>query len=227
VQRTGYGRRAWKGRGRFPGGRYSRKDERVLDYLSKITIKYRMEPSELFRCIAEASKTGDSRCGRIKIECRAKMEGSAVFLFTTNGKVLAQFPIPNELTREDSVYEDYVRAVSIEAMKAERLKAKNPEIKDLRAGMKRINLRARVMEISKPRMVYTRFGTEAFISNALIADKTGTIRVSLWNRQISMISKGDIIIIRNGKVARFKGERQLRIGRNGTINVVKKALNNG
>ncbi len=69
-------------------------------------------------------------------------------------------------------------------------------------------------------MVYTRFGTEAHISNALIADETGTIRMSLWNQQINMVSRGDSIEIENSKVVSFRGERQLRIGRNGTLSVI-------
>ena len=67
---------------------------------------------------------------------QSQTKESAVFLFTTNERVLAQFPISNELTREDNRYRDYVKALSIDASKAESLKAKSPKNKDLRAGMK-------------------------------------------------------------------------------------------
>jgi hypothetical protein len=37
-----------------------------------------------------------------------------------------------------------------------------------------------------------------------------------------MISKGDLISIIKGKVASFGGELQLRIGRSGRLNVIKR-----
>ena len=46
-------------------------------------------------------------------------------------------------------------------------------------------------------------------------------RMNLWNRQINMVSQGDLIKIENGTVARFRGERQLRIGKHGKITVVQ------
>ncbi len=78
-----------------------------------------------------------------------------------------------------------------------------------------------MLEIPKPKTVHTRFGSKACVSNALIADETGSIRISLWNQQINTISEGDVINIENGKVARFRGERQLRIGRHGNLTVNK------
>jgi len=62
-------------------------------------------------------------------------------------------------------------------------------------------------------MVHTRLGTDAYVSNALIGDETGTIKMSLWNRQIGTISKGDTITIQNGTVSIFQGDLQLRIGK--------------
>lgn len=87
--------------------------------------------------------------------------------------------------------------------------------------MKRVSLKAMVVEVPKPKMVYTRYGTQAFVSNALISDETGTLRMSLWNQQISKVSEGDRINIENGKVATFKGERQLRLGRGGILSVIE------
>ena len=98
--------------------------------------------------------------------------------------------------------EGYVRMISP-------MTVKKVAIKDLKAGMRRINLIAKVLEISEPYKVNTRFGTEAYISNALISDETGIIRMSLWNKQIGMISKGDTIKIENGIVVGFRNDLQL------------------
>ena len=87
--------------------------------------------------------------------------------------------------------------------------------------MKKVSLKAKVLEIPKSQLVYTRYGTTAYISNALINDETGSMRMSLWNQQIKTVSKGDLINIENGKVMWFKGERQLAIGRSGTLSVIK------
>ncbi len=87
--------------------------------------------------------------------------------------------------------------------------------------MKKVDLRAKVLEVPEPKTVYTRYGTSAYVSNALIGDETGTIRMSLWNQQISMVSKGDTINIEDGKVARFRGENQVRIGRRGSLRIIE------
>jgi len=93
----------------------------------------------------------------------------------------------------------------------------NPKIKDLRAGMKNVNLKVRVLEIPEPNRVYTRLGAPALVSNVLVSDETGTMRMSLWNQQISAVSEGDEINIENGRIASFRGELQLRIGRNASL----------
>ncbi len=117
--------------------------------------------------------------------------------------------------------EDYMKEVSTRAPSAK--KVMNPEIRDLKAGMKKVSLRVRVLEIPEPNRVYTRQGTMATVTNALVGDETGTIRMNLWNQQINTVSQGDLIKIENGTVARFRGERQLRIGKHGKITVVQDA----
>jgi replication factor A1 len=90
-------------------------------------------------------------------------------------------------------------------------------IRDLRSGMTQVCLKAKVLEVPKPNLVYTRFGNYASVANALIADNTGTIRLCLWNEQIGSISAGDTIQIENAKASTFKGQRQLSIGRKGLL----------
>jgi len=104
----------------------------------------------------------------------------------------------------------------------ERIKVEHPRIGDLKSGMKRINLKARVLEVPKPRSVFTRFGRFAMVTNASIADETGSIQLPLWNRQIDTVSEGDTIRVENAHVVTFRGERQLRIGRGGQLSVIEK-----
>ena len=94
-------------------------------------------------------------------------------------------------------------------------------IKDLQDKMAQIHLKARVLEISKPNLVYTRYGNCASVANALIADNTGTIKLCLWNEQIHSVSVGDTIQIENARTSTFKGQRQLNIGRKGVLSSVE------
>jgi ssDNA-binding replication factor A large subunit len=47
------------------------------------------------------------------------------------------------------------------------------------------------------------------------------MKMSLWNHQIGMVHKGDVVDVKNGVVASFDGERQLRLGRSGSLSVVE------
>ena len=197
-------------RGRRPGRATSSFiDPKALESLAIIALKYKIDSSELFDCIMQAWSKEKAECGQLSIICRQKTEDSAIFLFTTNQGVIAQFSIPVATLQGKNPLESYIRMISP-------ITVKKVAIKDLKAGMKRINLIAKVLEIPEPNKVYTKYGIEAYISNALIGDETGTIRMSLWNKQIDMMSEGDTIKIENGMVARFRGELQLRIGRSGS-----------
>ena len=58
--------------------------------------------------------------------------------------------------------------------------------------MKGIYLKVRVLEISEPN-ARARRRSEAHVTNALVGDETGTIKMNLWNQQINMVSEGDLV----------------------------------
>ena len=217
-------RKIWRGRGRLPSSMHSSKDRKTLESLAIIAVKYRIGSSEFLNCIVEAWNQEDSKCEQLIVRCRKKTEDSGIFLFTTGRKVVAQFQIPTKILQGKNQIDDYMRMISDRESSAKNLEAINPKIKDLKAGMKQVSLKARVLEIPKPKMVTNKWGTGAYISNALIADETGTIRMSLWNKQIKLVSKGDLIKIGNSKVVSFRGERQLRIGRSGSLSVIQASV---
>lgn len=207
----------WRGRGRPPNSTDSHTDRKTLDYLARIAVRHRIDSSEFFNCIVEAWKQDESECNQLIIRCRKRTEGSAIFLFTAGQRVLAQFPIQIRVLKQKNQFEDCIRMISAGNSSPRILEAVNPRIGDLKAGMRKVSLKATVLEIPKPKLVYTKWGMQAHVSNALIGDETGTVRMSLWNRQISMVSEGDVIEIKNGKVVSFKGERQLRVGKHGKM----------
>jgi len=182
-----------------------------MEYLALIAIKHSLDPGNFFNRIVEAWNLGRSKCERLKIVCREKGKDSAVFLFTLGSDVLAQFPIGTEILKGKNVLEEYVARVAVRSQPAR--KDVPLKIKELRPKMRRVNLRAKVVEISEPKTVHTGSDTLGVVSNVLIADETGSITMSLWNGQINLVSEGDLIEIKNARVDRFRGELQLKLPR--------------
>jgi replication factor A1 len=97
-------------------------------------------------------------------------------------------------------------------------------IKDLRNGMKRVDVEAKVVEKSTPRQVLSRYKDETYnVATVLINDGTGTIKLTLWNEQINDVNVDDTVKIENGYVTSFKGEIQLNVGKFGKLSVTKPA----
>jgi len=209
------------GRGRPPGEHHTRVDISLLEYLVKISMKYEIDSDKFFQKLVNAWKNQESTCESLRIICRKRIQDYAIFLITSRHKVVAQFPIPEHILKEtDPLIEfTYVKLRKKPLVKED--KARGLQIRDLRAGMKHINVKARVLEVPEPTMVFTRFGECVNVTNALIADETGVIRLSLWNKQIKTISVDDVIKIENAHVAAFKGLRQLRLGKNGKLSIIK------
>jgi replication factor A1 len=88
--------------------------------------------------------------------------------------------------------------------------------------MKKVNLEAQVLETAAPLKVYIQYGNSGTVTNAVVGDETGKIKLCLWNEQGTLANKGDTVQIKNATVSTYKGERQLRLGKNGTINAVKR-----
>lgn len=94
------------------------------------------------------------------------------------------------------------------------------KIKDLRNGMKRVEIEAKVSEKSETREVMSRFSdTTHRVATAIIGDETGTIKLTLWNDQIGQVNVNDKVKVENGYVTSFRGEIQLNIGRYGKLSV--------
>jgi replication factor A1 len=86
--------------------------------------------------------------------------------------------------------------------------------------MKNVSIEAKVTEKSEPREVLSRFKDETYkVATAMIADETGTIKLTLWNDQINQVSINNIVKVEKGYVTSFKGEIQLNIGKYGILTV--------
>jgi replication factor A1 len=90
----------------------------------------------------------------------------------------------------------------------------------LRNGMKRVTVEANVVEKGETREVRSRYKDETYmVADAVVADETGSIKLTLWNEQIDQVDAGNKIKIENGYVTSFKGEIQLNVGKFGTMTV--------
>jgi replication factor A1 len=193
------------------------------EYLALLTIKYEVDADKFFNALISAWENRKSTCSNLSIECRIKQKHKAIFLITQGTKVVAQFKIPEEfLSKQKNPIKDARKSYMDSRYAPNKTKTTQPlQIKDLRVGMKKVNLEAKVIEISKPKFVVTRFGNHASVANALVTDNTGKIKLCLWNDQINTISTGDTIQIQNARISTYKDEKQMRIGKNGTLHTTQ------
>lgn len=203
---------------------HSPRDTRLLKYLVTISLKHGIDPNKLFSKIVYAWKNGRSKWKELTIQCREKMEDHAIFLITANHEVVAQFPTSGHLLEQTAPLKRF--AYAIEREKDALMKKRNAKavmchkIRDLKVGMKRINLKARVLAISRPQQALTKYNTYVVFANATLTDETGTVKLTLWNGRINSLSVNDTVEIENANVTAYKGETQLKIGRHSKLRII-------
>lgn len=192
------------------------------EYLAFLCAKYDVDSDRLFFALLSAGENGKAKCGDLSIECRNKSKGRVIFLITRDSEVVAQLAASEEfLTRKGNPIRDYMETDMVRKQIAKRTKSPaSCTIGDLKVGMNHINLEAKVVEITKPRLVSTRYGNYASLAKAVIEDESGKIKFALWNDQIDAVSPGDTVKIENARISAFRGERQLSLGKNGNINKI-------
>jgi replication factor A1 len=98
-------------------------------------------------------------------------------------------------------------------------------VTDLVSGLNDVTLTARVIEVYPIQTFIKPDLTEGKIARLLLADKSGTLRLVLWNDKISLIEAGKI---RRGNIARvlhgyvregFDGKMELHLGQRGDVQV--------
>jgi hypothetical protein len=193
------------------------------EYLAFLSAKYEVDPDTFFCALLSAGENRKSKCGDLSIECRGKIKGKLIFLITGDSGVVAQLSVSeNFLTKEGNPIRNFMGTDMVR--KHEAKKTKSPvscSIQDLRSGMNHVTVKAKVLEVTQPKQVFTRYGNYASLAKAVIADVTGKIKLCLWNDQIDAVSAGATVQIENARTSTFKGERQLSLGKTGTISNIK------
>ena len=201
------------GRGRPGRPWHSVSDMVSFAYLVRISKKYEIEVTKLFECIQIAKTKGEAVFDDLSIKRRQMTLEDGIFLITQNENVVAQVKLTTKLLNylartdlRDIRFDDYV------VTKQNTSESENVEIKDLNSVTKHFNLNVKVTEKSTPRIVPSMYG-KRLLSTATISDRSGTIKLPLWNDQIDMASVGDSLHITNARLKRFRGELQVRIGK--------------
>ena len=94
------------------------------------------------------------------------------------------------------------------------------KIKELKNGMRRVDVEAKVLEKTPTREVMSRYKDVVHrVATAIVSDDTGKIKLTLWNEQIEQVNVNDNVKVENGYITTFRGEMQLNVGRYGTLTV--------
>ena len=95
---------------------------------------------------------------------------------------------------------------------------KTIKIANLKPTSRRINLRARILEIGESKEVISKkSGEQRRLAEALIGDETGTILLTLWDDKIEAVEVGGTYDFKNAFVTVFKGSMRLNVGKYGEI----------
>jgi hypothetical protein len=193
----------------------------ISDYLCVLSSKYKVDIDSLFNGLVRARENQEFNCGKLLIQCRQKSKDHDVFLIKNGYQVVAQFFIPKYFLDQPNRIKELKIAHLFRKTSKNKMGESPKHIADLKYGMKRINLKARVVDVPKAIFVYTRFGEYARVSNAVIADETGTIKLCLWNERIKEVPIDSFVQIENASVTKFRGEKQIKLGKYGKLIVIE------
>jgi replication factor A1 len=194
-----------------------------LWYLITLSKKYGLDTHKFLMCFPHAWTHEKSSHNGISIQLRQRIEDNGVFLVTQDQKVIAQLHLTQNLLKYIPQVDpaSYPFIEFTPASRMETLETSALQIKDIDAGVRSVNLKAKVVGKSIARYVFSRFGDALTLSTATISDGTGSMRMSLWNAEIDRVSIGDTVQINNGRVRTFRGELQVSLGRKGRLQVVE------
>ncbi len=204
-------------RGR-PRGQQSHSTKAVLDSIAHIAASRNVDPGLLLDAFREARIHKRFKCEGLEVRCREVTEESATFMVTRKDKILGQFPVEEEILRHP---EHFKRHIPLSQTTSRPKEASPRNISELKPGINRVTVSAKVVQILPSRRVITRYGSCFDVSEVLLGDETGSIKLSLWDGQIDGVSVGDIVSIQGAFVKWFRDELQLRIGKKGTLTVLR------
>ncbi len=91
------------------------------------------------------------------------------------------------------------------------------KIKDLTPSSRRVNVLGKVVSISEPKEIQTRFGESKSVTEVMLADETGKVTLSLWGDQAQQATDGKTLYIDNGYISLVRGHMRLNVGKYGSM----------
>ena len=154
-----------------------RQKRSIGEYLAFLAIKYEVPPEQFLNALRIAEDKKIVKCENLTIQLRSKQKSKSIFLIKKGSEVVAQFPVSNNfLLDRNNQLMSFMETNTIRKYLAKKNRTTpSNNIKDLRPGMTKINLKAEILEIAEPKRVVTRYGNNANIVKVLIGDETGTI----------------------------------------------------
>lgn len=96
------------------------------------------------------------------------------------------------------------------------------KLADLKAGMRSVNVAARVAQIGGVREFTHRDGSAGKVASVLLQDESGIVRLNLWNNEADLLNElqiGVIVTVENGYTRMGLGTLGLNVGQYGRLTI--------
>jgi replication factor A1 len=90
------------------------------------------------------------------------------------------------------------------------------KISELNSGQGNVEVQGTIKDIGDTR-TFNKYGRELRVANAILTDDFGSIKLTLWNDDVTRFKNNDVIKVSNGYVSEFQGEKQLTSGKFGRM----------
>jgi len=101
------------------------------------------------------------------------------------------------------------------------------KVEEVRPFAKKIELTVKVLEKRDEREVTSKLDNSTHkVAEALVADETGSVLLTLWNEAIEKVEVGKTYKISNAYTSLFKNSLRLNLGRFGIIEESKESIEN-
>jgi replication factor A1 len=100
-------------------------------------------------------------------------------------------------------------------------------VEDLSLGLSDVNLQGRVLATDTVRTFDRDDGTEGKVSNLVLGDPTGRVRVTLWDERADLATQfeeGQSVEVVDGYVRERDGDLELHVGNRGSVEAIDEAV---
>lgn len=96
------------------------------------------------------------------------------------------------------------------------------KISELNIGQGNVEVEGTIKELGEAK-TFNKFGKDLSVANAMLEDDSGSIKLTLWNDDVTRFKDGDKLKVVNGYVNEFQGEKQLTSGKFGSLEKVDRS----